>query len=41
MQKTLIDLIITNIPKKLIYQNVVLADKIGDHDLSTIRYIKH
>ena len=33
IQKTLIDHIITNIPEKLIYQNVVLADEIGDHDL--------
>ena len=33
MQKTLIDHIITNIPEKLIHQNVVLADEIGDHDL--------
>ena len=33
MQKTLIDHIITNILEKLIHQNVVLADEIGDHDL--------
>ena len=33
MQKTLIDHIIANIPEKLINQNVVLADEIGDHDL--------
>ena len=33
MQKTLTDHIITNIPEKLIHQNVVLADKIGYHDL--------
>ena len=33
MQKTLIDHIITNISEKLIHQNVVLADEIGDHDL--------
>ena len=33
MQKTLINHIIMNIPEKLIHQNVVLADEIGDHDL--------
>ena len=33
MQKTFIDHIITNILEKLIHQNVVLADEIGDHDL--------
>ena len=33
MQKTLIDHTITNIPEKLINQNVILPDKIGDHDL--------
>ena len=32
MQKSLIDHIITNITEKLAHQNVVLADKIGDHD---------
>ena len=36
MQKTLIDHIITNIPEKLIHQNVVLADEIGDHDLPCV-----
>lgn len=36
MQKTLTDYIITNIPEKLIHQNVVLADEIGDHDLPDV-----
>ena len=36
MQKPLIDHVITNIPEKLIHQNVVLADEIGDHDLSYV-----
>ena len=30
MQKPLIEHIITNTPEKLIHQNVVLADEIGD-----------
>ena len=33
MQKTLIEHIITNIPEKLIHQNIVLADEIDGHDL--------
>ena len=37
MQETLIDHIITNIPEKLIHQNVVFADEIGDHDLLYVK----
>ena len=33
IEKTLINQIITNILEKLIHQNVVLADEIGNHDL--------
>ena len=36
MQKTLTDHIMTNILEKLIHGNVVLADKIGYHDLPCV-----